>query len=105
MTYLETIPSEWYLILSAIVFCIGLCGVLIRRNAMSVLMCIEMMLNAVMLLLVAFSGYYRDFSAQIAVFFIMIVAAAEVAVGLVIFSMMFKKTSSIDLDDWGHLKG
>ena len=104
MTILEVIPSDWYLILSMILFSIGTCGVLIRRNAIVILMSIELMLNAVNLLLVAFSAFYGDLSAQVFVFFIMIVAAAEVSVGLAILTMIYRYTKHIDVDRMNLLK-
>jgi NADH-quinone oxidoreductase subunit K len=79
-------------------------GVLMRRNAIIILMCIELMLNAVNLLLVAFSTYYGDASAQIFVFFIMVVAAAEVSVGLSIIVLMYRKVHSIDINILNRLK-
>ena len=105
MMYLASIPSSWYVVLSVALFCIGVLGVLLRRNVMIVLMSIEVMLNAVTLLLVAFSGYHQDLSAQVGVFFIMIVAAAELAVGLTIMSVMYQQHGNIDSDDWSELKG
>jgi NADH-quinone oxidoreductase subunit K len=77
-------PINYYIFLSLALFCIGVAGVLMRRNAIVIFMCVELMLNAVNLLLVAFSKLHNDPSAQIFVFFIMVVAAAEVAVGLAI---------------------
>ena len=75
------VPLVWYLWLSAILFAIGVTGVLYRRNAIVIFMCVELMLNAVNLLLVAFSRFHNDPGGQVFVFFIMAVAAAEVAVG------------------------
>ncbi len=74
-------PITYYLALSCALFAIGVVGVLIRRNAIIIFMCIEMMLNAVNLALVAFSDYYKSIDGQMLVFFVMVVAAAEVAVG------------------------
>jgi NADH-quinone oxidoreductase subunit K len=91
------IPIEHYVMLSTIMFCIGVLGVLIRRNAIIVLMCIELMLNAVNLLLAAFSTYLADAQGQILVFFIMVVAAAEAAVGLGILIMIYRNTKSTDI--------
>ena len=76
------IPIQLYLLLSALLFCIGAVGVMARRNTIILFMCIELMLNAVNLLLVAFSRMHNDSSGQIFVFFVMAVAASEVAVGL-----------------------
>lgn len=79
-------------------------GVLMRRNAIIILMCIELMLNAVNLLLVTFSRMYNDPSAQIFVFFIMVVAAAEVSVGLSIIVLMYRKIHSVDINILNRLK-
>ena len=91
--------------MSAILFAIGVMGVLFRRNAIIILMCIELMLNSVNLLLVAFSTYLSDAHGQVFVFFIMAVAAAEVAVGLAILTMIYKNTKSTDIDFLNKLKG
>ncbi|MEY3242548.1 MAG: hypothetical protein RIR11_3987 [Bacteroidota bacterium] len=93
----RTVPIEYYLLYSSILFCIGVFGVLTRRNAIIVLMCIELMLNAVNLLLAAFSTYMGDAQGQIMVFFIMVVAAAEAAVGLGILVMIYRNTKSTDI--------
>lgn len=100
----QGIPINYYLWLSAILFTIGVLGVLYRRNAIIVFMCIELMLNAVNLLLVAFSTYYNDPSGQVFVFFIMAVAAAEVAVGLAILTMMYRNTKTTDINILNKLK-
>lgn len=99
------IPLDYYVGLATGLFSIGLLGVLLRRNTMMILMCIELMLNAVSLLFVAASATHHDLSAQVSVFFIMIVAAAEVSIGLVLFAMLYKHNKSIDLEDWSTLKG
>lgn len=99
------IPIEHYIVLSTILFCIGVLGVLIRRNTIIVLMCIELMLNACNLLLVAFSNQLADASAQIFVFFIMVVAAAEAAVGLAILIMIYRNTHTVDISFLDKLKG
>jgi NADH-quinone oxidoreductase subunit K len=101
----QGIPLDYYIWLSAALFTIGVLGVLYRRNAIIVFMCIELMLNAVNLLLVAFSNYYSDASGQVFVFFIMAVAAAEVAVGLAILMMMFRNTKTTDINILNRLKG
>jgi NADH-quinone oxidoreductase subunit K len=85
-------------------FCIGVLGVLFRRNAIIIFMCIEIMLNAVNLLLTAFSAYHGDSAGQVFVFFIMAVAAAEVAVGLAILTMIYRNTGSVDIDFLNKLK-
>ncbi len=105
---------KWYIFLSLALFCIGIIGALTRRNAIIVFMCIELMLNSVNLLLVAFSkmhmagvaaqypGLATD--AQLFVFFIMVVAAAEVSVGLAIIVMMYRNTHSVDINFLNRLK-
>lgn len=98
------VPLNEYILLSAILFTIGVLGVLFRRNAIIIFMCIELMLNAVNLLLVAFSRYLSDSSGQVFVFFIMAVAAAEVAVGLAILTMIYRNTKSSDIDMLDKLK-
>lgn len=97
-------PIDYYLFLSLALFAIGIMGVLMRRNAIIVFMCIELMLNAVNLLLVAFSKMYGQSDAQIFVFFIMVVAAAEVSVGLAIITMVFRKVHSVDINTMDRLK-
>jgi len=107
-------PVNYYIFVSIALFCIGVVGVLTRRNAIIVFMCIELMLNAVNLLLVAFSKMHhlmniaRDASAgidgQLFVFFIMVVAAAEVSVGLAIIVMMYRNTHSVDINFLNRLK-
>ncbi len=100
----QGIPLDYYMWLSAALFAIGVLGVLYRRNAIVVFMCIELMLNAVNLLLVAFSNYYGDASGQVFVFFIMAVAAAEVAVGLAILVIMYRNTKTTDINTLDKLK-
>lgn len=97
-------PSQYYLFLSLALFCIGVMGVLMRRNAIIILMCIELMLNAVNLLMVTFSKMYNDASAQLFVFFIMVVAAAEVSVGLAIIVLTYRKVRSVDINILNRLK-
>jgi NADH-quinone oxidoreductase subunit K len=98
------IPIDYYLWLSAALFTIGVLGVLFRRNAIIIFMCIELMLNAVNLIMVAFSTYLNDAAGQVFVFFIMAVAAAEVAVGLAILIMMYRNTQSTDINILNRLK-
>jgi NADH-quinone oxidoreductase subunit K len=98
------VPLNYYIILSTLLFCIGVIGVLFRRNAIIIFMCIELMLNAVNLLLAAFSTYLSDPAGQVFVFFIMAVAAAEVAVGLAILTMIYRNTGSVDIDFLNKLK-
>lgn len=102
---LQEIGIENYIYLSVLLFCIGVFGVLYRRNAIIMFMSIEIMLNAVNLLLVAFSTYHQDAQGQVFVFFSMAVAAAEVAVGLSILVSIFRNTGSIDIDNLKNLKG
>lgn len=97
-------PIQYYLFLSLALFCIGITGTLIRRNAIIIFMCIELMLNSVNLLLVAFSKMYNDAAAQLFVFFIMVVAAAEVSVGLAIIVMVYRKVHSVDINILNRLK-
>jgi NADH-quinone oxidoreductase subunit K len=102
---LQSIPIDYFIYLSALLFCIGVTGVLVRRNAIIILGCVELMLNSVNLLLAAFSAYKGDADGQILVFFIMVVAAAEVAVGLAIITMMYRNTRSVDVSLFNRLKG
>ena len=90
------ISINYYILLSAILFIIGSIGVMARRNSIIIFMCIELMLNAVNLLLLSFSTLHNDAKGQVFVFFIMAVAAAEVAVGLAILSMIYRNVKSID---------
>ncbi len=95
-----------YLILSAIVFCIGLAGIFINRtNIIMLLMCVELILAAVNTNFIAFSYYASDVAGQIFVFFILTVAAAEVAIGLAILTLMYRNRGSIDVDVTNSLKG
>ena len=99
------VPVDYYIILSAILFTIGVLGVLIRRNALIIFMSIELMLNSANLAIVAFSSVIQSFSGQIFVFFVIAVAAAEVAVGLALIVEIFKSKHSIDVDQMSSLKG
>lgn len=103
-TTIQAVPLNHYILLSAIIFTIGVIGVLIRRNAIVIFMSVELMLNAVNLLLTAFSVYRGDASGQVFVFFIMALAAAEVAVGLAIIVMIYRNTNSIDINVLNRLK-
>jgi len=98
------IPLNHYILLSSIIFAIGVMGVLIRRNAIVIFMSVELMLNAVNLLLTAFSAYRGDAAGQVFVFFIMALAAAEVAVGLAIIVMVYRNTNSADINVLNKLK-
>ena len=95
---------EKYLILSAILFSIGTLGVLIRRNAIVMFMCIELMLNAVNLTFIALSKHLGNIDGQVFVFFVMTVAAAEAAVGLALMIAFFKNRESIDVEDMNMMK-
>src|SRR4051794_8004870 len=95
---------SWYLALSAILFTIGVVGVIIKRNIISMFMCIELMLNAVNLTFVAFSSYLGDVTGQLFVFIVMTVAAAEAAVGLGIIIAIFRNREALDIDEANILK-
>jgi NADH-quinone oxidoreductase subunit K len=99
------VPVNYYIVLSAILFTIGVVGVLTRRNALIIFMSIELMLNAANLAFVAFGSLLGDFSGQIFVFFVIAVAAAEVAVGLALIVEIFKSKRSIDVDQISSLRG
>jgi NADH-quinone oxidoreductase subunit K len=101
---IQGIPLNHYILLSSIIFAIGVMGVLIRRNAIVIFMSVELMLNAVNLLLTAFSAYRGDAAGQVFVFFIMALAAAEVAVGLAIIVMVYRNTNSADINLLNKLK-
>ena len=101
---IQQIPLNYYILLSTMLFCIGVLGVMFRRNAIVIFMCVELMLNAVNLLLVAFSAYRGDSAGQVFVFFIMAVAAAEVAVGLAILMMIYRNTGTTDVNYLSKLK-
>ena len=96
---------EWYLGLSALLFTVGVVGVLIRRNAIIIFMCIELMLSAANLAFVAISRELGDPSGQVFVFFVMAVAAAEVAIGLAIIVSVFKHSATVNVDEVNSLKG
>ncbi len=99
------VSIEYYLGLAIILFILGAVGVLIRRNALIIFMSVELMLNAANLAFVAFARYWQQPSGQIFVFFIMTVAAAEVAVGLALIVTIFRSKASIDVDLMNSLKG
>jgi len=98
------IPIEYYLVLSAFMFSVGIAGVLIRRNAIVVFMSIELMLNSANLTLITFSSYLGDTTGQLFVFFVMAVAAAEAAVGLAIIIAIFRNKLSVNIDEINILK-
>lgn len=97
--------STWYLILAAVLFAIGLVGVLVRRNPLVVFMCIELMLNAVNLSFVALARKLGDIGGQTTVFFVLVVAAAEVVVGLGLIVSIMRKQPGATTDDLAELKG
>jgi NADH-quinone oxidoreductase subunit K len=99
------VGPDAYLLLSAVLFTIGVAGVLIRRNAIVVFMCVELMLNAVNLSLITFSRVRGGLDGQILSFFVMVVAAAEVVVGLGILVAIFRKRAGTNVDDVNLLKG
>jgi NADH-quinone oxidoreductase subunit K len=99
------VPTEYFLIISAILFGLGTLGVLIRRNPLIMFMSIEMMLNAANLAFVAFAHQLQSLTGQIFVFFVITVAAAEVTVGLAIIVAIFRMRDSVDVDDIASLRG
>jgi len=98
------VPLHYYLGLSAILFAIGVAGVLTRRNAIVVFMCIELMLNSVNLTFIAYSSFLGDITGQVMVFFVMAVAAAEAAVGLAIVIALFRNKQTVNIDEINILK-
>ena len=100
-----TPTTTWYLLLAAILFGVGVIGLMIRRNPLVMFMCIELMLNAVNLSFVAFARAFTDISGQTAVFFVMVVAAAEVVVGLGIIIAILRRRPGATIDDLAELKG
>jgi NADH-quinone oxidoreductase subunit K len=98
------VSPTWYLFLSAVLFTIGAVGVLVRRNAIVVFMCVELMLNAGNLALVTFSRINGNLDGQVMAFFVMVVAAAEVVVGLAIIMSIFRTRRSASVDDANLLK-
>ena len=99
------VPVNYYIVLSAVLFIIGALGVLLRRNPLIIFMSIELMLNSANLAMVAFSTVNDSFSGQIFVFFVIAVAAAEVAVGLALIVQIFKAKKNINIDELNSLKG
>jgi len=98
------IPIEYYLVLSAFMFSVGIIGVLTRRNAIVVFMCVELMLNSANLTLITYSSYLGDVGGQLFVFFVMAVAAAEAAVGLAIIIAIFRNKLTVNIDEINILK-
>ena len=101
----DPVPLEWYLLFGAALFVIGVAGMLVRRNALIMFMCIELMLNAANLTLVAFARQLENLDGQVFVFFVMVVAAAEVAVGLAIIINVFRARETVYVDEVNRLKG
>ncbi len=99
------IPLGWYIVLSAVLFTIGALGVLVRRNPLVIFMSIELMLNSANLAFIAFSHAFSALSGQVFVFFVMAVAAAEVAVGLALIVAIFRTKHTINVDEMNSLKG
>ena len=99
-----SVPLPYYLGLSAVLFTIGVAGVLIRRNAIVVFMCIELMLNSVNLTLIAFSSFLGDVTGQVLVLLVMAVAAAEAAVGLAIVIALFRNSKTVNINEINILK-
>jgi len=98
------VPLSWYLILSAILFACGVVGFLIKRNIITIFMSIELMLNAVSLSFIAFAYQWRQMSGEVFVFFVMVVAAAEAAVGLAIIISVFRTRETLNVDQVDLLK-
>ena len=101
----DQVTIDWYVALSVILFTIGAMGVLLRRNALIIFMSVELMLNAANLAFVAFARYLGDLGGQIFVFFVMTVAAAEVAVGLALIVAIFRTKNSTNVDEINVMKG
>lgn len=100
----QSVPLNHYIIFCSLIFTIGVIGVLTRRNVIVIMMSIELMLNSVNLMLVTFSVFFGDPAGQVFVFFVMALAAAEVAVGLAIIMMVYRNTRSIDIDILNKLR-
>jgi NADH-quinone oxidoreductase subunit K len=99
------VTDTWYLVLAAVLFTIGAVGLLVRRNPLIMFMCIELMLNAVNLTFVSYAHAYDDLSGQVAVFFVLVVAAAEVVVGLAIVVSVMRRRPGATADDVAIMKG
>jgi NADH-quinone oxidoreductase subunit K len=101
---MSAIPPSWFLALSAVLFTIGVVGVIVKRNVISVFLCIELMLNAVNLSFITFSRMFNQVDGQLFVFIVMTVAAAEAAVGLAIVIAVFRNRETMDVDQADLLK-
>ena len=98
-------PLTWYLVVSALIFCIGAGGVLVRRNPLVILLCIELMLNAANLALVGFSRVHGNMDGQIFALVVMVIAACEVAIGLGLIVALYRRRLPIDVDELRELQG
>ena len=101
---MSQVPLSWFLVLSALLFALGVAGFLFRRNIITVFMSIELMLNAVNLSFIAFAYQHKDVSGHLFVFFVMVVAAAEAAVGMAIILTVFKNRATLNIDDISTMK-
>jgi NADH-quinone oxidoreductase subunit K len=99
------VAITWYLVVSALIFCIGAGGVLVRRNPLVILLCIELMLNAANLALVGFSRVHGNMDGQIFALIVMVIAACEVAIGLGLIVALFRRRLPIDVDELRELQG
>jgi NADH-quinone oxidoreductase subunit K len=100
----QAVPLSWYLALSAVLFALGVAGFLFRRNIITMFMSIELMLNAVNLTFIAFSYHLKQVDGQVYAFFVMVVAAAEAAVGLAIILTVFKNRATLQVDEIASMK-
>lgn len=103
-TAIQILPLNWYVLFCTVLFSIGVMGVLLRRNLIVIFMSIELMLNSVNLLFTAFAVYHGNTDGQVFVFFVMVVAAAEIAVGLAILVMIYRNIRTIDIYELNKLK-
>jgi NADH-quinone oxidoreductase subunit K len=101
----STVPVEYFVVLSAVLFIMGVIGVLVRRNAIMIFMSVELMLNAANLTLVAFARQWQNLNGQMIVFFVITIAAAEVAVGLALIVAIFRTKKSVDIDELNSMQG
>ncbi len=99
------VTATWYLVLSAVLFAVGLYGLMVRRNPLIMFMCVELMLNAANIAFVAFSGALNDIAGRTSVFFVLVVAAAEVVVGLSLVVVLMRRRTTLTADDLTELKG
>src|ERR1700737_3965314 len=104
MAIMTGVPLSWYLILSAVLFVLGVAGFIYRRNIITIFMSIELMLNAVNLSFIAFSYQLREVNGTIFTFFVMVVGAAEAAVGLAIILTVFKNRRTLEIDEISSMK-